>query len=119
MLKALAFSADAALSGRAKIYGVCATGAPGVERTLEILKTKAADAVWLVGVNTPADLKAGYLAPAVQLGTSLPILAKAESLNRGTVTRRVKLTFVGDPCRWRPILGPVRAGVTACLTLAL
>ena len=77
MLKALALGADAVMGGRATLYGVCAAGAPGVERALDILKTEATDAMGLLGATTPGELDAAMLASAVRLGTSLPVRAEA------------------------------------------
>jgi (S)-mandelate dehydrogenase len=56
MLKALALGADAVLAGRAPLYGVCAAGAPGVARALEILQQEATDAMGLLGVSSVSDL---------------------------------------------------------------
>lgn len=49
LLKALSLGADAVLAGRAPVYGVCAGGATGVERALDILKKEALDAMGLLG----------------------------------------------------------------------
>jgi (S)-mandelate dehydrogenase len=64
ILKALALGADAVLAGRAPLYGVCAGGAPGAMRALEILRNEAFDAMGLLGANSVADLDARYLVPA-------------------------------------------------------
>ena len=69
MLKALALGADAVLGGRATLYGVCAAGAPGVTRALDILKTEAGDAMGLLGVNSPGQLNPSYLAADARLGS--------------------------------------------------
>ena len=55
MIKAVARGADAVLAGRAPLYGVCAGGAPGVERALEILNKEATDAMGLLGASSVAD----------------------------------------------------------------
>jgi (S)-mandelate dehydrogenase len=56
MLKALALGADAVWAGRAPLYGLCAAGAAGVSRALEILKTEALNDMGLLGVNRVDDL---------------------------------------------------------------
>lgn len=61
MLKALALGADAVLAGRAPLYGVCAAGAPGVARALEILKQEATDAMGLLGASSVAELGPHFL----------------------------------------------------------
>ncbi|MBA2934472.1 alpha-hydroxy-acid oxidizing protein [Sphingomonas sp. CGMCC 1.13654] len=55
MLKALALGADAVLTGRATLYGLCAHGADGVHRALQMLHDEARDAMGQIGV---VDLKA-------------------------------------------------------------
>lgn len=64
MLKAVALGADAVWAGRAPLYGVCAGGAAGVTRALDILRHEAFDALGLLGAVTPGDLREGYLVPA-------------------------------------------------------
>jgi (S)-mandelate dehydrogenase len=49
LLKALALGADAVLAGRAPLYGLCAGGAAGAKRALDILKHEALDAMGLLG----------------------------------------------------------------------
>lgn len=61
MLKAVALGADAVFAGRAPVYGVCAAGAKGVERALDILKQEASDAMGLIGVSSVAELGPQYL----------------------------------------------------------
>jgi (S)-mandelate dehydrogenase len=56
LLKALALGADAVMAGRAPVYGVCAAGAAGVERALEILRIETTDAMGLLGVNRVDEL---------------------------------------------------------------
>ncbi len=51
LLKALALGADAVWVGRAALYGLCAAGAPGVARALEIIKAEALDSLGLLGVS--------------------------------------------------------------------
>ena len=62
LLKALALGADAVLAGRAPLYGVCAAGADGVERALDILKKEAFDSMGLLGARSVADLDERFLA---------------------------------------------------------
>jgi (S)-mandelate dehydrogenase len=50
MLKAFAFGADAVLTGRATLYGLCAGGADGVARAIAILRDEAANALGQLGV---------------------------------------------------------------------
>jgi (S)-mandelate dehydrogenase len=56
LLKALALGADAVLAGRAPLYGVCAGGARGAQRALEILHQEAHDAMGLLGAATLQEL---------------------------------------------------------------
>ena len=62
LLKALALGADAVLIGRATLYGLCAAGAPGVRRALEILQQEAYDAMGLLGARSVAELGPHLLA---------------------------------------------------------
>jgi (S)-mandelate dehydrogenase len=61
LLKALALGADAVLAGRAPLYGLCAAGAPGVERAIAILAKEALDAMGLLGAASIADLGPSFL----------------------------------------------------------
>jgi len=56
LLKAVALGADGVLAGRAPLYGVCAGGAAGVERALDILQTEAFDALGLLGARSLDEL---------------------------------------------------------------
>jgi (S)-mandelate dehydrogenase len=56
LLKALALGADAVLAGRAPLYGLCAAGAPGVKRAIEILAKEATDAMGLLGASSVREL---------------------------------------------------------------
>jgi (S)-mandelate dehydrogenase len=56
MLKALALGADAVWAGRAPLYGLCAGGAAGVFRALDILKSEAFDDMGLLGVSHVDEL---------------------------------------------------------------
>lgn len=61
LLKALALGADAALCGRAPLYGLCAAGTEGVRRALDIIYQEAHDAMGLMGAATLADLGPQFL----------------------------------------------------------
>jgi len=50
LLKALALGADAVLTGRATLYGLCAAGADGVYRALELLRDQAMNELGQLGV---------------------------------------------------------------------
>ena len=63
LLKAIALGARAVLAGRAPLYGLCAAGAPGARRALEILEKEALDAMGLLGARTVGELGARFLAP--------------------------------------------------------
>jgi (S)-mandelate dehydrogenase len=67
ILKACALGADAVWAGRALLYGVCAAGAPGAQRALEILQTEAFDAMGLAGAKSLSDLRDGLVVPAHRL----------------------------------------------------
>jgi len=75
LLKAIGLGADAVMVGRAPLYGLCAAGAAGVERALEILRREAHDALGLIGATSPLELRRGFLVRAA--GGDLP-LALAE-----------------------------------------
>jgi (S)-mandelate dehydrogenase len=67
LLKAVALGADAVLAGRAVLYGVCAAGAEGAERALEIVHQEAYNALGLLGApSIEALAKAGedFLQPS-------------------------------------------------------
>lgn len=63
ILKALALGADAVLTGRATLYGLCAYGADGVAHALEILRGEACDALGQIGVPSLDALGPEALAP--------------------------------------------------------
>jgi len=52
MLKALALGADAVLTGRETLYGLCAGGADGVYRALELLHDQAMNELGQLGVRS-------------------------------------------------------------------
>jgi len=56
VLKALCLGADAVLAGRAPLYGLCAHGAKGVEKALDILHMEATDDMGQMGAATRDDL---------------------------------------------------------------
>ena len=62
LLKNIALGADGVLAGRAPLYGLCAGGAAGVKRALDILKKEASDSMGLLGAATLADLGPHLLA---------------------------------------------------------
>jgi (S)-mandelate dehydrogenase len=61
ILKALALGADAVLTGRATLYGLCAGGAEGVARALAILKTETMNELGQLGVPSLDALGADVL----------------------------------------------------------
>lgn len=67
VLKAIALGADAVMTGRAPLYGLCAYGERGAEHALSILKREAEDALGLLGANSPKDLNRQFLIPVSQL----------------------------------------------------
>lgn len=62
LLKACALGADAVWVGRAPLYGLCAAGAAGAVRALEILQAEARNAMGLLGVSHVDDLGPHLLA---------------------------------------------------------
>jgi (S)-mandelate dehydrogenase len=56
VIKALSLGANAAMTGRATLYGLAANGERGVERALEILTTEMERAMGQLGANSVADL---------------------------------------------------------------
>jgi len=61
MLKALALGADAVLAGRAMLYGLCAGGADGVHRALEIVHDQAMNELGQLGVPSLNALDASLM----------------------------------------------------------
>ena len=57
LLKALALGADAVLAGRAPLYGLCAGGADGAARALEIVRKEAFDGLGLLGARSVDELR--------------------------------------------------------------
>jgi (S)-mandelate dehydrogenase len=58
IIKALSLGAQAAMTGRATLYGLAANGERGVERALEVLTTEMDRAMGQLGINSVADLGA-------------------------------------------------------------
>jgi (S)-mandelate dehydrogenase len=56
VIKALSLGANAAMTGRATLYGLAANGERGAGRALEILTTEMERAMGQLGVNSVADL---------------------------------------------------------------
>jgi (S)-mandelate dehydrogenase len=65
VLKALCLGADAILAGRAPLYGLCAYGAKGVEKALNLLYKEAIDDMGQMGAASRSDLT-----PALLVSTS-------------------------------------------------
>jgi (S)-mandelate dehydrogenase len=72
VLKAIALGADAVLAGRAPLYGLCAGGAAGVARALEILRFEAIQDLGLIGASTLDELGPQVLVRARDLPPPLP-----------------------------------------------
>ncbi|PEQ14007.1 alpha-hydroxy-acid oxidizing enzyme [Novosphingobium sp. PC22D] len=64
ILKALALGADAVLTGRATLYGLCAHGEGGVRKALEILETEMLNDLGQIGVETLDQLGSNIVVPA-------------------------------------------------------
>ncbi|MGN6375608.1 MAG: alpha-hydroxy acid oxidase [Sphingomonas sp.] len=72
MLKAVALGADAVLTGRATLYGLCAAGADGVAKALDVLKSQGMNELGQLGVP---DLDS--LSPEVMVrtpGAAMPLV---------------------------------------------
>lgn len=67
ILKALALGADAVMTGRATLYGLCAYGARGVERALEILEGEVLNGMGQLGVADLEGLSRDILVAAADL----------------------------------------------------
>ena len=61
VIAAVALGADAALIGRAYLYGLMAGGAEGVVRLLEIMRAEMTRTMQLMGVNSVEDLHPGLV----------------------------------------------------------
>ncbi|MFL6664756.1 MAG: alpha-hydroxy acid oxidase [Rhizobacter sp.] len=72
LLKALALGARAVWAGRAPLYGLCAGGADGARRALEILEREALDAMGLLGARAVAELGPRFLFPRTALPGAVP-----------------------------------------------
>ena len=56
IVKALALGAQAVMTGRATLYGVCAAGAPGAARAVDILATELVRTMQLCGVRSVREI---------------------------------------------------------------
>jgi (S)-mandelate dehydrogenase len=61
ILKALALGADAVMTGRATLYGLCAAGADGVARALDVLRDQAMNELGQLGVPSLDKLDTGVM----------------------------------------------------------
>lgn len=75
LLKARALGAEAVFAGRAPLYGLCAGGADGAARALEILKQEALDAMGLLGATSIGELGRGFVLPT----RVMPTVARSAS----------------------------------------
>ena len=80
LIKAIALGADAVLAGRAPLYGLCAGGADGVARALQILADEATDTLGLLGVGSLAELSAERVVPATPAWAATDPCASAPAL---------------------------------------
>ncbi len=62
ILKARALGADVVMTGRATLYGLCAYGADGVAKAIELLRTEMMNELGQIGVRTLHDLDTSVLA---------------------------------------------------------
>ena len=60
-VKARALGADAAMSGRATLYGLAAAGAPGAARALEIVRSEMERTLGLIGCARMAEVDARFV----------------------------------------------------------
>jgi 4-hydroxymandelate oxidase len=63
VVKALALGAGAVALGRPVLWGLAVAGQAGVERVLELLRTELANAVTLLGAETPAGVTRDQVEP--------------------------------------------------------
>jgi len=63
VIKAVALGANAAMLGRATLYGLASNGERGVDRALEILTTEIDRSMGQLGVNSISDLGHGFIRP--------------------------------------------------------
>ena len=83
LIKAIALGADAVLAGRAPLYGLCAGGADGVARALQILADEATDALGLLGASSLAQITAERVVPATAAWTPPFRTASAHATDPG------------------------------------
>jgi L-lactate dehydrogenase (cytochrome) len=57
VVTALALGADAAVLGRAYVYGLMAGGEPGVDRALDLISEQFRRTMQLLGVSSVAELR--------------------------------------------------------------
>jgi isopentenyl diphosphate isomerase/L-lactate dehydrogenase-like FMN-dependent dehydrogenase len=62
IVKAVALGADAVLVGRAPLYGLAASGEPGVVRALDLLRTETVRTMAMLGARTIGEIDASLLA---------------------------------------------------------
>jgi isopentenyl diphosphate isomerase/L-lactate dehydrogenase-like FMN-dependent dehydrogenase len=55
--KAIALGADIVMAGRAPLYGLAAHGEPGVDRSIELLRTEFAGTMALLGARDLPELR--------------------------------------------------------------
>lgn len=68
VVAALAVGADFTWVGRAYLYGLMAGGRPGVDRTIEILRTQVERTMRLLGVGSVAELGPEHVTQLARLG---------------------------------------------------
>jgi (S)-2-hydroxy-acid oxidase len=61
VVKALALGAQAALAGRAPLWGLAARGEEGARHVLELLRDEIRLALTLVGASSPGDLSRAHV----------------------------------------------------------
>jgi isopentenyl diphosphate isomerase/L-lactate dehydrogenase-like FMN-dependent dehydrogenase len=62
VVKAVALGADAVLVGRAPLYGLAASGEPGVARALDLLRTETVRTMAMLGARTIGEVDGSLLA---------------------------------------------------------
>ncbi|KHK90784.1 lactate dehydrogenase [Novosphingobium malaysiense] len=70
IIKAMALGADAVLTGRATLYGLCAYGEKGARKALELLEHEVRNDLAQIGIDKLTDLDMSYLRPAAHLATA-------------------------------------------------
>ncbi|WP_246586818.1 alpha-hydroxy acid oxidase [Stakelama flava] len=72
ILKAVALGADAVLAGRAPLYGLCAAGADGVAKALDLLRAEMMNELGQMGAKSMDSLNPDILVRARDLPLQLP-----------------------------------------------